>query len=412
MGNILEWYEFGLYAYLAPVISRIFFSPSHTELAAIINVLLIFAIGFLSRPLGGIFFGYIGDRYGRRIAILSSIMMTTIPTFLIGLLPTYAQIGPWAAWLLVLLRLFQGFPVGGEFPGTICYLTESAPAGKRAYLGSYAFFGSQIGTLLNIVECLLMEHYLAPEQLAAWGWRLSFIIGGCIGLLGFTLRYRLTETPLFSALEKKDHVTKTPIRKALHGYKKKMVYAFFIAALPLGGYYMVFVFTGIYLEQFTHTSVSLGLVITAAYLLLSTISLPLCGKLGDRYGLKKLLMSSSIAIAILSFPFYYFAGHGLLLMTAVLGICLVLLLSLHFALISQSLSGLFPTSVRFTSLAFSYNLCNMILAGTAPFFALYAVKATHNTTSPAFVLMLLALCTFTALAFLRENKETLQLEHT
>lgn len=403
VGNILEWYEFGLYAYLAPTISKLFFPPTDTELAATINILLIFAVGFISRPIGGLFFGHIGDRYGRRIAILSSITTITLPTFLIGVLPTYEKIGYWAPVLLGLMRILQGFPVGGEFPGTICYLEESASSKERGYFGSFAFFASQIGIFLTIIESYLMEHYLSLKDLLQWGWRISFLVGGLIGLIGFSLRYRLKETPLFQTLEKQEKVAKAPIHKVLKEFKMKMFYTFLIAALPLGSFYLIFVFIGVYMERYFGNARPKSLMINAVFMLLSTIFLPFIGKLSDRYGCKRMLQVSAGLTALIAFPFFYEVVHGNLWGMYILQFILVALISIHFALLPQELAGFFPTSVRFTGLAFSYNICNIIIAGSFPFLALFLINKTGNPYIPAVFLASIALMTFFALLPSRES---------
>src|SRR5579883_2610675 len=222
IGSGLEWYEFALYAYLAPVLSKVFFPPS-SDLGPFISTLLIFAIGFIARPLGGLVFGYIGDHLGRKSALFSSIVLITVPTFLVGLLPTYAQIGAWSPFLLGLMRFLQGFPAGGEFPGAMCYLIESSSPKRRGYMGSWTFFGSQLGSIFSMVEVLLMEHFLPARDLETWGWRMTFIIGGVIGLLGCFLRQRLKETPIFHEVEKHHQIALTPIRSALKTQKKNLV---------------------------------------------------------------------------------------------------------------------------------------------------------------------------------------------
>jgi len=219
VGSILEWCEFSLYTFLGPTIAKLFFPPTDSNITSTMNILLIFGIGFISRPIGGLFFGYIGDRYGRRIALLSSIIMITFPTFMMGFLPIYAEIGYWAPVLLVALRLLQGFPVGGQFPGTMCYLAESVSPKERGFIGSFAFFGTQLGIMINILECLYIDRYVSTQQFLDWGWRVSFITSGFIGLLGFALGYILKETPLFLSLEKQEHVNKAPIVDVIKKFK-------------------------------------------------------------------------------------------------------------------------------------------------------------------------------------------------
>ena len=172
IGNILEWYEIYLYIFWAPVIGQLFFSAD-SELANVTKALAIFAIGFLARPIGGVLFGRLGDRVGRKKALVLSITVMTLPTFLMGLLPTYAQIGFYAPLLLVILRLMQSFPAGGELPGAFCFLYESSNYKNRRYMTSWGAVGNQIGIIISMYECYLLEIYLTPEELLNWGWRIS-----------------------------------------------------------------------------------------------------------------------------------------------------------------------------------------------------------------------------------------------
>ncbi len=398
IGSGLEWYEFALFAYLAPVLAKVFFPPS-SDLASFISTLLIFAIGFIARPLGGLFFGYFGDRFGRRNALFYSIVLITAPTFFIGLLPTYAHIGWWAPLLLAILRFLQSFPAGGEFPGAMCYLVESSSSAKRGYMGSWTFFGSQLGSIFSMVETLVLEHYLPEHDFEAWGWRLSFIFGGLIGLLGCFLRFRLKETPIFEAVEAHHHVALRPIRSALKTQKKNLAMGFFFAVLPLAGYYMLFVFSPIFLQKVVGISYFHGLIINGAMLVLSTVLLPFIGILGDKYSTRFLLLATAIGV-ILFVPFLYFSPTidslpRMLIVQAIV----IILISFHFALLPRIMTELFPSSLRFTSVALSYNLSNMFVGGSAPAFALALIHYTTNAFYPALLFIAAALLTLVAVYF-------------
>jgi MHS family proline/betaine transporter-like MFS transporter len=185
-GNILEWFEIYLFVYWAPTLSGVFFDFD-SALLNLTSIFLIFGIGFIARPLGAIFFGHLGDMIGRKKSFLLSITVMTIPTFLMGFLPTYAQVGIWSPILLGILRLLQSFPAGGESPGAFCYLYENADSGNQKFMTSWGGFGNQIGTILSVVESILMEKFLPLDFLLSWGWRISFFTGGLIGLLGIYL---------------------------------------------------------------------------------------------------------------------------------------------------------------------------------------------------------------------------------
>lgn len=195
-GNLLEWYEIYLYVYWSPIIAKLFFK-SHVDSDDLIYTFLIFGLALLARPLGGLFFGRLGDRIGRKKAFILSLVMMTIPTIITGLLPTRAQVGVLAPIFLTCTRFLQAFPAGGELPGAFCYLYETAPLQHRRYFCSWAFFGVLSGLLIGTIECFFLELFLSEQDLIAWGWRLSFLIGGLLGFCGLLLRSRLHETPLY-----------------------------------------------------------------------------------------------------------------------------------------------------------------------------------------------------------------------
>ncbi len=410
-GNVIEWYEFGLFAYLTPTISKLFFPPSFSNLSSIFSVLFIFAIGFISRPLGGILFGYIGDTFGRRISLLSSVIMIIFPSFIIGLLPTYEQIGCWAPICLAFYRILQGIPVGGECPGTMCYLIECSSLKDRGFMGSFAFFGSQIGILLNIIECYILDNVLTRQQLLDWGWRCSFMIGGIIGLIGLFLRYQLKETPLFLTLEQQDHIAKAPLHKLFKECKYKMIMALFVGALPIGGFYQIFVFTSIYLEEFFRLTSNQGLLLNGAFLLVSTSILPFVGKLSSKFSIKKLFIHSALYVCALAFPFYLFVIRGYFPAAILMALLMVLCISVQFALISQAMAGLFSTSVRFTGLALSYNCSNIIFAGAFPLFSIFIVKMTGFLYAPAFSIFILALISCLTVIRLKQRGGELEVQN-
>ncbi|MES2273103.1 MAG: MFS transporter, partial [Chlamydiota bacterium] len=199
-GNILEWFEIYLYIYWAPVLAEIFFSLG-SSVSNLFSVFVIFGAGFLARPLGAILFGRYGDQMGRKKSFTLSIIFMTIPTALIGILPTYEQIGIYAPILLCIMRLAQSIPAAGEAPGAFCYLYENADEENKKFMTSWGAFGNQIGAILAVIECFLMEQFMSHQFLVSWGWRISFLTGGLIGLLGIYLRHKLHETILFSKLQ-------------------------------------------------------------------------------------------------------------------------------------------------------------------------------------------------------------------
>jgi MHS family proline/betaine transporter-like MFS transporter len=402
IGNMLEWYEFTLYLHFLPIFASIFF-PSSSAANSLTRELLTFAVGFLSRPLGALFFGSLGDRFGRRFALVITIVMMSGPTFLIGLMPTYAQIGIFAPLLLALLRFIQGIPIGGEFSGCMCYLEEISPPKERAYMGSWAFFGSQIGSILSTLEVLFLKAHLPPEDYMSWGWRISFILGGFLGVFGWYLRRSLPETPYFKSLKTEQKLVHTPVRESTRHFSA-LATGFFLSALPVSGWYLIFVFTPLYFSEILGTNFENSLILNVLLLIFCNICLPFAGKLADKLPLKPILISTALGVALLSYPLYFLGSHLSVSNFLLLQILTITLLIFHFALLPKLLSSLFFTSIRYTSIGISYNFSNIIFGGAAPLFALSLIQITGNLAAPGFLLMASALITLTTLFFTKQLK--------
>lgn len=402
LGNLLEWYEIYLFVYWAPVIAELFFDGK-SPLSNLTSTFLIFAIGFLARPLGGIFFGRLGDRIGRRKALIISLLMMTIPTFITGLLPTRMQIGAFAPWTLLLLRLFQSFPAGGELPGAMCYLYESARLENRRYFSSWASIGFQMGILLSTLESLFLEKLLPSTMLGSWGWRISFLFGGVIGLLGLYLRSKLHETPLYQEMVSHEAIVKESLFKVLFHYKKKILLSIMFCVLNSSAFYLITVNISQYFADLLGLSYRSCLLINSGLLLLITVPIPLIGKLADKYNNQKMAIGAASGAIFSLYPLYVAVvhHHPLLLSIATLFFCLFI--TCLSALIPYLLSDLFPTKVRFTCLGVSFNTVDALVGGFTPAVVLFLVQLTGNRASFCWLLLFCALISLCS--YLRIHKE-------
>lgn len=382
IGNFLEWYELYLYVYWAPIFSKLFFKSD--EVTSLLFVFMIFGVGFLARPLGGLFFGRLGDRIGRRKALILSVLSMIIPTFCTGLMPTRAEIGIAAPILLTVMRILQSFPAGGELPGAFCYLYEIAPPAKRRFMCSWSGVGYQLGILVAIIECFLIEYFLTPKHLYTWGWRASFIVGGCLGFLGLMLRRRLHETPLFREMATHEKIVRTPLQHVIGHYKYPILLGILFCAVNSSAFY----FLSINFPASFKESTTLGLLGTIGILLFITIPLPFLGALGDRYDNKKMLIGSCSAMLFLLVPYYYLSSPIWTLAAALLFCFFFTVLT---ALIPYILADLFPTSARFTCVALSFNLSDAIIGGFTPAAALYLIHATGNPSAFCWILAIVSL---------------------
>jgi MHS family proline/betaine transporter-like MFS transporter len=387
LGNFLEWYEIYLYVYWAPILSKQFFDSDQST--NMLHLLMIFGVGFLARPFGGLFFGRLGDRIGRRKALILSVLSMIFPTTLTGLLPTHDQIGIAAPILLAMLRILQSFPAGGELPGAFCYLYEISPVQSRRFMCSWAAVGYQLGILFSILECFLLEEFLSPDDIAQWGWRISFIIGGCIGFFGLCLRARLHETPLFREMATHERIVRTPIFQVLGQYKKKILLGILFCALNSSSFY----FLSINFPTDFGEGYFANLLYSIAILLLITLPLPFFGILGDRYDNKKMLIGSTIGILILLVVLCLAKSEFAIGLAFTLFCLLFTLLS---ALIPFIVPDLFPTRVRFTCVALSFNLADAIIGGFTPAAALYLTQATGTHVAFYWILFFTAILSLTS----------------
>jgi MHS family proline/betaine transporter-like MFS transporter len=405
IGNLLEWYEIYLYVYWAPIIAKLFFSfeSANTNL---IFTYLIFALGFLARPLGGLFFGRLGDRIGRKKAMVLSIMMMIFPTFVTGLLPTCTQVGCFAPIILAFMRILQAFPAGGELPGAFCYLYESSQPENRRYLSSFGAYGYQIGILISTIECFFLEKYLSPEDLMTWGWRASFIIGGLFGFFGLFLRYKLHETPLYQEMVQHHKLVKEPILTILLRYKERIVTGFLFCALNSCSFYLLSVNFPVYFVKILGISYSSNLIITALFLLLMTLPLPLFGKLADRYNNKKMLIISTVGMIALLPPLVLAINYSAIYAIAIIVVIYSLLFTCTSALIPYILCDLFPTYARFTCVGVSFNLVDAVIGGFTPAIALVLLSITKNQASFCYLLFFVAILSLIGYLRMKEKDAT------
>jgi MHS family proline/betaine transporter-like MFS transporter len=410
LGNLLEWYEIYLFVYWAPIIAKLFFNGD-SELRNLTNTFLIFAVGFLARPIGGIFFGRLGDRIGRRQALIISLVMMTAPTFIMGFLPTHAQIGIFAPLLLVVMRLMQSFPAGAELPGAICYLYESSYLENRRYFSSWASIGYQMGILISTIECFLLEKLLTTEQLVTWGWRLSFLIGGVIGLLGLLLRSRLHETALYKEMLTHETIVKDSLVKVLLHYKKRIIFSMMFCALNSAAFYLITVNIAGYFAEIVGLSYGDSLLVNCVLLLIITIPIPLFGKLADKYNNQKMVIASAGGVIAILYPLYYSIVHSMPILLGVMIFLFCMFITCLSALLPYLLSDLFPTRVRFTCLGVSFNTVDTLIGGFTPAIALLLTQLTGNPASFCWFLLFCALLSLFSYFGIRKERHSVAFHH-
>jgi MHS family proline/betaine transporter-like MFS transporter len=392
IGNVLEWYDFGLFGFLAPVIAREFL-PAEDKVASLLGTFGVYATGFLMRPIGGFLFGHVGDSLGRKRALELSVLLMAVATTLMGLLPTHASIGLAAPLLLTLVRLLQGVSVGGEYIGSMAFLAEHAPPGRRAFVGSWSSFSTILGSLLGSGTAALCTSLLSESQLSAWGWRLPFVSGVLIGLVGLWLRLGVDESPSFVMLEESGNLASKPIIESLRRDRRAIGVTVGLAALSAVGFYLPFVWLPTWLAQINRPPLpeSDALWANSIALLALLFLTPLAALLSDRVGRKPMYLAASIGYVILSYPLFSMMAAGRLERAVLGGLFFAGCNSLFSGCMGATMVELFPTRTRYSGVAIAYNLGQALLGGTAPFFGTALVRLTGNALAPAFYLIAAAI---------------------
>ncbi|HEY0774783.1 MAG TPA: MFS transporter [Nocardioidaceae bacterium] len=403
MGNATEWFDYGVYAYAAVYIQQVFF-PSDNESTSALYTLLVFAVSFLVRPLGGLVLGPLGDRVGRSRVLAATIIMMAAATFLVGVIPSYASIGIWAPILLVVLRMVQGFSTG-EYGGAATFMAEHSPDRKRGFFGSFLEFGTLAGFTLGALVVLGTELVVGKEAMGEWGWRIPFLIGGPLGLVGLYLRSKVEDTPVFTECAENGEIEQeytSTFKDLWRDYKRPL--------LALGGLvialnvtnYTLLAYMPTYLEQKIDMSstASLTLIIIGQLAMMAVI--PFSGRLSDRLGRKPLWWASLGGLFVMAVPMYLLMAQGFvpaLIGFAVLGLLYVLQLST----ISATFPAMFPTHVRFAGFAIAYNISTALFGGTAPAVNEKLIALTGSDLVPAFYMMAASAVGAVALLFVPET---------
>lgn len=412
VGNFIEWYEFGVYGYLATLIAGNFFTLEGQT--GLLLTYASFALAFFCRPIGAIIFGRIGDRIGRKPTLIAVVLLMTLATAIIGLLPTYAQIGVAAPLLLTLMRMFQGLFAGGEFGGAVSLMTEFAPKGKRGIYGAWQSFTVSLGLLTGVALVALLVQTLPEAQMKDWGWRIPFLLALPMGLVALYLRLKLDETPNFVASKKAEpKAQKTAAEKASAVATAKAI-ALGIGRMmgwSAGGYTFLVVMPS-YLQTSLHATFLQALVATVLANVGFALAILPSGWLSDKIGRKKVMMIAVFAVIVLSFPLLHLLQNpesSLL----VKGIA-VLIAGATIGMIAgpgpAMLAEMFPTRVRYTGLGLSYSLSNAVFSGCAGLIITGLIKETGNLDIPAYYVVATCVVSLFALMTLRKDDHLRELE--
>ncbi len=405
IGNFVEWFDYAVYGYLAVTISHVFF-PEADKQTALLLTFGLFAISFFVRPIGGFIWGHIGDRVGRKNALSLSILIMSAATFAIALIPDYSIIGIWAPILLLIIRVVQGFSAAGEYAGASAFLVEYAPAHRRGLYAAVVPASTATGLLLGSLIALLLTVVLTPDQLNSWGWRLPFLLAAPMGLIGRYIRVKLEDTPAFLALEKEDEAIKAPVLSLFKEQWRPLLIAVGAVVLNAVGFYVVLSYMPTYLSEVVGLDASLSFLATTVALATYIGFIFLTGMASDKYGRKRVLMTASISFVLLTVPAFMLLGTGNFLAILLVQILLGAMLTLNDGTLPSFLAELFPTKVRYSGFAVSFNLTNALFGGTALFVSTLLINVSGSDLAPGWYLMAAAVVSLIAVSLAKETSQT------
>jgi MFS transporter, MHS family, proline/betaine transporter len=392
IGNMLEWYDFAVYGYFAAQIGRTFF-PAKDEVTQILSAFGIFAVGYIMRPLGGCVMGHIGDKFGRQVALTVSVTAMAIPTFLVGVLPGYQTLGVAAPIILTLLRMVQGISVGGECTTAWVFLFESSPPGRRGLAGGFAEFGNCGGILLGSMTGSIVANALPAEN---WAWRVPFIIGLLVGVIGYLLRRHLPAPPM------ETKATRAPLVETLRDHRPLLLWLAALTVYGSVGFYLVFLYIVSWLQFADGIPPAHALEINTISMIMLIPTVLVSGWLSDRFGRKPLLLLALFIGLFGAFPLLRLMHHSdpTMILAGQLG--LGLSVGLFWGTLPAAMVEAVPRHVRCSALSLGFNVTAGIIGGLTPLAATWLVHRTADDLSPAYMMMGAAAISLAAMVFYRE----------
>jgi MHS family proline/betaine transporter-like MFS transporter len=379
IGNVMEWYDFAVYGYFARTIGNLYF-PTEDPNASLLAAFAVFAVGFLMRPIGAIVFGHIGDRVGRGPALLWSVVAMAVPTFVIGLLPTYAEIGIAASLLMLVCRIMQGLAVGGEYTSSAVFLAETADPDKRGAATAWAPFGAIAGILLGSSVGALILNLMPLEEVVAWGWRVPFLFGVVVGAVGFILRRRIE---FDQPAAKKGF----PLAQAVREYPVQMVQVICISLVNAISFYLIFVYLITWLRLFADLSARSALLINSANMAVAMCFVLAMARLSDRIGRKPILVGAATGLLLFSWPLMALMQTGDVHSIFLGQLGFTLLIGSYGAINPIAICEIFPRNVRCSAVSAGYNITLGVAGGTAPAVATWLIDLTGSPSVPAIYIM-------------------------
>ncbi len=380
IGNVLEWYDFTVYGFLAPIIAQTFF-PSDDPFASLLSAFAVLAVGYAARPIGSVIFGHIGDRFGRKPALMISVVIMGIGSLLIALLPGHAQIGIAASILLVVIRIIQGVSVAGELPASGVLVVEEAADSNRGRAGSWITSAMMLGCMLGSGVPALVSSLLSTEQMAEWGWRIPFFVGTVVALFGTILRIHLAESSAIQPEADRDHF---PIRTALKDYWRVIIKMVILLIPTAIIYFLIFVVAASYLTEQMHFSTAQALDISTINLFAIAVVGLIIGYISDRVGRRPVLAFGAIGTLLFAWPLWSLMHQSDLTVVFLGQLGFAALNAIGWSQAITVLSEMVPIRVRCSAVALGYNTCMAVFGGTTPFIATFLIQRKHDDFAPVY----------------------------
>ncbi len=394
-------YDFVIYAIFANLLGKLFF-PTSDQYLALLQVYAVFAIGYLSRPLGGILFGYIGDRLGRQRGLIFSMIFMGLPIFLIGCLPTFHQWGYLAPILLLLLRFIGGISIGGEFPSGVAYLSEHASSHSRGLVASFLFFGVNLGIVFASLFSTLLISHITESDLLRWAWRIPFLFGGFLAVIGLLVRKRMAESPVFLKQRKENKLAKNPILTVLHRESRQITRSISVVCVMAAAISLVFLYMPVYLHNYLKIQTTDAFYFNTLNSVIFTLLIPVFAWLSDKTGRNFILSIGAYLFLFLSIPLYYGMESGSKGVILLCLICLGVFSAMVTGPMAATVSERFRAQYRTSGIGLSYNISFGLIGGLAPVSVTFLIQLSQSALSPAFYMMVTALLSLIAIVNLRD----------
>ena len=398
IGNVLEWFDFGIYGYLAPFIGKLFF-PGRDPSASLFSAFAVLAVGALSRPLGAVVFGWIGDREGRRTSLTATVLLMAGSTFMIGILPTYAQIGVLAPALLIVARLLQGLSSGGEWGGSAAFMVEYASANHRGFIGSFQQVSTGAGFFLGSLFGLIVTSTMSERTILNWAWRLPFLSGLLLGAVGIYMRLNLEDTPQFRALRQYGGRSKSPLIESLRTQWAGIIVAFGYNVIQSVGYFTMLTFMPSFTSEVLKLPPDQAYLSNSIQILVFVLLLPVMGALSDRIGRRPMLLAAPLILMLATYSLFQLIIHG--------GLLTIISCQLVFGIVLAAYCGpavaatveLFPTKLRYTSISIGFNLAVAIMGMTSPMISTRLISGLKTPAAPGYVIIGASAISFVSVLF-------------